>query len=131
MALEQYGVYGLRDPSGDILEHYGVKGMKWGIRKDRKVQRDYLENPYTKEEKARIKGAVDSMKLDRQYEEQMKKAAAANRDLATKAAFFIGGLTVNAAVAGITVTYGNRINKEFSTLTTMAISGVSSFFKKG
>lgn len=44
----------------EILEHAGVKGMKWGVRKD--------------QVKSSIKTKLDSMSRERQWKQQIKKA---------------------------------------------------------
>lgn len=53
----------------DILEHYGVKGMRWGIRKDRRAAR-----VAARMEKARKKKFKDIQK-EREKKEEAKKAA--------------------------------------------------------
>ena len=42
----------MKDAYDDYLAHYGVKGMKWGVRKDRKRS---SRQPRTEEQKAKRK----------------------------------------------------------------------------
>lgn len=45
----------------DIIQHFGVKGMKWGVRKDRKS----VKNMTDKE----LQNANNRMRLEREYKE--------------------------------------------------------------
>lgn len=45
----------------DILEHYGVKGMHWGVRRDREDLTSLSEDDLRKR--------VDRMRLEKQYRE--------------------------------------------------------------
>ena len=58
----------------DILQHYGVKGMKWGVRRNREksksLQKQYKEMEDSKSP-GRVKQTLDSMKRERQWKKSL------------------------------------------------------------
>jgi hypothetical protein len=52
----------------DHLEHYGVKGMKWGVRKGRvSGGKEKLESKARKLSDSELKAAVERLRLEREY----------------------------------------------------------------
>lgn len=52
------------------LKHYGVLGMKWGVRKDRKASSTKEKKPITKKPKKTGRDRVDNYMKGRHYVEQ-------------------------------------------------------------
>lgn len=58
--------------SKDYLKHYGVLGMKWGVRKDRKSSRGKRgigTNNVKNMSNYELQTAIDRMRLEKQYTE--------------------------------------------------------------
>jgi hypothetical protein len=69
----------------NFLEHYGVKGMKWGIRKDRKGSgKKTAEQTAKTLTNKELKKRVDRMNLEKQYSSLSKKAEAASKSKGKK-----------------------------------------------
>lgn len=85
----------------DFLEHYGVKGMQWGVRKA-KEKRASAASPYTKAKRLSdqdLKAAVERMRLEQQYVQMAKSLKKPNpaKQILSK----IGNKTVEAAGAAV------------------------------
>jgi hypothetical protein len=90
----------------DFLEHYGVKGMHWGIRKD--VSGPDISGLSNDE----LKKVVERMRLERQYSElaQNPRTSAGVKFIAKHADRIVG--TVLGAVTSTVV--GIAINRTFN-----------------
>lgn len=82
----------------EFLEHYGVKGMHWGIRRDR----DNLSGLSDQE----LRQKVDRMRLETQYND-IKRSASRNSGLN----FVKNHLGTVAAVVGSVVTLASAAGK--------------------
>lgn len=66
---------------GVFLKHYGVKGMKWGVRKG-----DKTANMSNKE----LQSKIQRMRLEDQYKSLSKKRVSKGRKIVSKAISHIG-----------------------------------------
>lgn len=73
----------------DYLEHYGIKGMKWGVRKDRKTNSEPSERDHRLLGKYKAEGMTD---------EEASKRLERNRKI-RKAVLVTGGVAATAAAA--------------------------------
>lgn len=64
------------DSSSDVIEHYGIKGMRWGIRSRHKVLKD-LYSSYKEAQKARQKGK----KINKKVSDKLQKKTNDNYDM--------------------------------------------------
>jgi hypothetical protein len=97
----------------NFLEHFGVKGMKWGIRKDRKGSgKKTAEQTAKTLTNKELKKRVDRMNLEKQYASLAKKSEVSSKSkgkkivdevLADYGGRVVRGLTKKGAEA--TVTY--------------------------
>ena len=84
----------------EFLEHYGVKGMKWGVRKrSEPTSKRTLTNRAKQLDDAELKKAVERLRLEREY-------VNINKDLSndSPAKTFIskyGGQAVSIAIAAV------------------------------
>jgi len=82
----------------NFLEHFGVKGMKWGIRKDGKGsgKKSAQQTAKTLTNKE-LKKRVDRMNMEKQYTTLVKKSEAASVSKGQK------------IVNGVVSDYGSRV----------------------
>lgn len=59
------------NPTEDFLEHYGVKGMKWGVRKDRRTRNE--DRREARAAKKSQKQANKSVKADRRSSAKQRR----------------------------------------------------------
>lgn len=59
----------------DYLEHYGAKGMKWGVRKDRKGSGKGTSSPKSAKgmSDAELKTRVNRLNMEKQYSDLVNK----------------------------------------------------------
>ena len=82
------------------LQHHGVKGMKWGVRKDKRgsgrtATRKRKESPDDKVKKmsdAELRQRLNRIQMERQYKQLTTKETSAGRK-------FVTGILVTAATA--------------------------------
>ena len=67
----------------DTIQHHGIKGMKWGVRKDRKSVKDMSDKELQK--------ANNRMRLEREYKELKHPNISRAKNVYRKAV--IGGLS--------------------------------------
>ena len=97
--------YGITTPTDDFLAHYGIKGMKWGVRKARFKGNDVaLERHYNKAMK-KLQKYKDKMDVSKQ-----KEAAAYHRGKANRSAAVTAGLG-SIGAAGLLGAHHIRKNK--------------------
>lgn len=89
----------------DFFEHFGVKGMHWGVRK-RSSSNGASSSPASKTahlSNDELRKVVERMRLDQQYSElskgATKKKVFDGQDFAKKAVERIGGTVVTAGIA--------------------------------
>lgn len=93
----------------EILAHYGVKGMKWGVR--RKRGSDGKASAGTEKPKAKdlsddeLRKAVSRMQMERQYNDLVKGKSGKNAG-----AEFVKGIAMNVARATITGLATQQVN---------------------
>jgi hypothetical protein len=107
----------------EFLEHYGVKGMKWGIRKSRgsrkgkKTARQTAKTLTNKE----LKKRVDRLNMEKQYTDLARKDAKAsmsrgqkivNNVLSDYGGRVVRGLTKKGAEATVTYT-AKKVSERF------------------
>jgi hypothetical protein len=87
----------------NFLEHFGTKGMKWGIRKDRKGsgKKSAKQTAKTLTNKE-LKKRVDRMNMEKQYSSLAKKDAEASMSKGQK------------IVNGVVADFGNRVVKDLT-----------------
>jgi len=97
----------------NFLEHFGVKGMKWGIRKSRGSGKKSAQQTAKTLTNKELKKRVDRMNMEKQYTSLAKKSAAAsmstgqkivNNVLADYGGRVVKGLTQKGAEATVTYT---------------------------
>lgn len=96
----------------EALAHYGVKGMRWGIRKADRAERISRVKKYKQRrilDEADLKKTVSRMKLEKEYknlaEEDLAPGRKAAKDILSKM-----GTTALMAAAG---TVGAKLAKDF------------------
>lgn len=86
----------------DFLEHYGVKGMKWGVRRSKSQLARASKNSTKKTAKnlsdEELKKAVERLRLEREYVDITSKLSTAKTD---KAKEFIGRYSQQAASVAV------------------------------
>lgn len=76
--------YGVTTPTDDFIAHYGIKGMKWGVRKAiEKGNEKKLDKQYQK-------AAKKLEKLSNRADIEVQKKKAENLDKAAKTSFKVG-----------------------------------------
>lgn len=68
-------MFGIESPSSDSLLHFGVPGMKWGVRKQRETTGSGSKRS-TKEKLSRIKKAISNYKRNKRLKKINKKRRA-------------------------------------------------------
>jgi hypothetical protein len=83
---------------GEVLEHHGVKGMKWGVRNKRTSKAGAsADKPKVKElSDEELKKAVSRMQMERQYNQLTKRNSPHHKALKAGAAF-VAGIALNVA----------------------------------
>lgn len=66
-------------PEENFLEHYGTKGMKWGIRKDYRTGGQRLTAKAKSMSTEELKSSIARMQLERQYADLVSKENSANQ----------------------------------------------------
>ncbi len=51
----------------NVIEHYGVKGMKWGIRRSRKARRRAAKKRAKKMSDSDLRAKVNRLNMEKQY----------------------------------------------------------------
>ena len=96
----------------DFLAHYGVRGMKWGVRKAASaLQEKSIEDRLDRRDKEK--------KLKRLIDEDLNPKRTAAKDFATNLMtqhkdVLVSGLTATASVAVGTAFMAYRLNRSFS-----------------
>lgn len=90
--------------SDDFLEHVGVKGMRWGVRKSsgtnkvRTNKRGGRAYDISKMSNKDLRNVVKRMELEKQYNELNKKSASEGKIFAKKQLLKVGEMSIAAAV---------------------------------
>ncbi|UNI72540.1 MAG: hypothetical protein [Chaetfec virus UA24_144] len=87
--------------SGLYLQHYGVKGMKWGVRKQRKKSSDYSEAKRLKKKRSselsnqELRKLNERMRLENEYNSLKSQRSVINRGhkIAQKTVAYAGTAT--------------------------------------
>lgn len=91
----------------NYLEHYGVKGMRWGVRKDRSTSTTGRKRPNRREEARRmtdkeLRDKINRLQMEQQYVKLTSSSYSTGKRKATSALKTFGKLGVKAvAVAGV------------------------------
>lgn len=82
-----------------IVRHYGVRGQKWGVRKDKRSGRSVSSRPASKMSDKELQQAVSRLQMERSYSRLLsdKDAASNNTSGAKMVSDHIGKMTLNAA----------------------------------
>lgn len=85
---------------GNILSHYGVKGMKWGVRRSKSQLERAAKQRTGKSIKDmsddELRAVVNRMNLEQQYSRLSSgKGSGRNRGLTQAGATFVGGIALN------------------------------------
>lgn len=92
--------YALAVDDSDYLVHYGVKGMKWGVRKAKLYRRNAIKNMTKAESKAGAKLAMqdyENGRYDKIHKDSYKDKAYLRRMNVNSAGFYAG---LGAGIAG-------------------------------
>lgn len=98
----------------NIIEHFGVKGMKWGIRKDRRPSSSKSSKDYKKGEEKRLsdqelRARVNRLNMERQYRDLISKQnPPSSMRRGVKA---VGGILAGAGSKAIRDYLGKRVFK--------------------
>lgn len=87
-----------------FLEHHGIKGMKWGHRKARSVQRDrgrtaFARSPGSLSE-AELKRRISRMEMEKKYNDLNRKDVSPGQKLASEILGNVGKSVVTATLTG-------------------------------
>jgi len=66
-------------PMDKFISHYGIKGMKWGIRKDYRTSGQKLTAKAKSMSEEQLRSSIKRMQLERQYADLVAKENTANR----------------------------------------------------
>lgn len=80
--------------SEDILEHYGVKGMKWGVRKKRDPGRTVFEKPPSRLTDDELKRRIQRLESEKRYNELNRRDVSQGERLAAEILTNVGRATV-------------------------------------
>lgn len=79
------------------LEHYGTKGMKWGVRKDRggSSGSKTSSRPASKMSDSELKKRVNRLNLEKQYSDLRRQESARNQTSIQKGADIVGSILLS------------------------------------
>ena len=85
----------------NFLEHYGVMGMKWGVRKSTSAQNRLIKAAAAKKAKtfsdADLRAKVNRLNMEKQYTTLISKRDEVSQTRMEKAAGYVGGVVQNSA----------------------------------
>ena len=77
----------------DFLEHYGTKGMKWGVRKSStKSSKSSPAEKAAKLSDSDLKAKVNRLNMEKQYISLTSEKAKANRSILKKGSEYVGSV---------------------------------------
>jgi len=111
----------------DFLAHYGVKGMRWGIRKDRKSGRKSASDVAKTLTDAELKKRVDRLQMEKRYVDLVSQTRKKDRTTFDRGVEQVTKMLTNAAKQKLQ----NQVNSAYSDVVDLAIgAAVSSIAKK-
>ena len=98
----------------DFLEHYGVKGMKWGIRKSAAAQNRLIKVAAARKAKtfsdADLKAKVNRLNMEKQYTTLIAESKKVSPSKLEKAAVYVGGVVQSNADRAVRRTTKSVVN---------------------
>ncbi len=105
------------DVGEEFLEHYGVKGMQWGVRRSKKQLTRSSSKSSTKSVKsmsdADLRTAINRMNMEQQY--ARLSSSGSNRTVIKTGAAFVGGIGMNVARQNIQNALTSKVASVMST----------------
>lgn len=99
----------------DFLEHYGKKGMRWGVRNARSSTSSgkSKKGPNVKNmSDQELRDVVKRMQLEQQYSSLTKGSSSSrNKRIASAGAAFVGGIALNVARTQATNALSDQVGK--------------------
>ena len=101
--------------SGLFLEHYGVKGMKWGVRRKGKVSKSrksgsqtIYDKPGSKLSSAEMKRRIARMEIEQRYNSLNKQKSSEGKEFAKEIAKGTGRTVAGTLLSGAAL-YGTKL----------------------
>lgn len=101
----------------DAFGHYGIKGMKWGIRRDNPSGGKTKRPEASKLSDDELKKAVSRMNLEKQYSELVSAEQKRNRSSISKGSEVVVGMLATAGKSALQ----NELNKSATKLITVSM----------
>lgn len=101
----------------EFLEHHGVKGMRWGVRRrrDSSGRVSGPSNPQAKDlSDEDLKKAVSRMQMERQYNQLIGNKKSGGHKAVKAGAAFVAGIGMNIARQQIQNTATKKVEQAFS-----------------
>jgi hypothetical protein len=89
----------------EFIEHYGTKGMKWGVRKKRSSDRTHYKSPAKKLTNAELEKRIKRMETEKKYKSLNKQDLSPGHAAAMEILGRVGKATVTTALTGAAI-YG-------------------------